>query len=68
MLPLIVGGAIALILIVVVGARLWAARSRRRPEAPVTEAEARAHALPLTKSVLWVGARPPARGRVDLDA
>jgi Tfp pilus assembly protein PilW len=66
-LPLIVAVALALILVGAVGARFWAVRSRRRPDAPVTEAEARAHALPLTKSVLSVRARPRAGGRVDLD-
>jgi hypothetical protein len=37
--------------------RLWAHRSRARPERPVTEADARAHASPLTRSVLSVTTR-----------
>ncbi|HYB28073.1 MAG TPA: hypothetical protein VEF89_15760 [Solirubrobacteraceae bacterium] len=55
LLPLVIAGAIALALLALAGVRLRAARSHRGLAPPVTEAEARAHALPLTKSVLSVG-------------
>ena len=53
--------AIAVFVLAVVAIRVWAHRSRARPERPVTEAEARAHASPLTRSVLSV----TPRGRAD---
>jgi hypothetical protein len=54
--PLIIAAAVALTLIALVGLlRFRAVRARRGLASPVTEAEARAHALPLTKSVLSVG-------------
>jgi uncharacterized iron-regulated membrane protein len=56
-LALILVAATALILLLVGGVRLWAARSRRKLDAPVTETDARANALPLTTSVLSVRRR-----------
>lgn len=64
-LALLSGAAIGLILLVLGGVRLWRARSRDRTDAPVTEADARAHALPLTKSILSVGPRAPDRDSAD---
>jgi len=52
-LPLIIAGAIALLALT--GLSFRSARSRRGLTPPVTEAEARAHAMPLSKSVLSVG-------------
>jgi hypothetical protein len=57
-LPLSVAAAIALALLTLAGARLRIVRARRRVDAPLTEAQARAHASPLTKSILSVGPRP----------
>ena len=59
--------AVAAFVLAVVAIRALAHRSRARPERPVTEAEARAHASPLTRSVLSVTRRPrPGRaGRSD---
>jgi hypothetical protein len=54
-LPLIIAVAIVLALLAFAGLRFRAMRARRGVAPPVTEAEARAHALPLTKSVLSVG-------------
>ncbi len=54
-LPLIIAVAIVLASLVIVGLRFRAVRSRRGLTPPVTEAEARAHAMPLSKSVLSVG-------------
>ena len=51
-LPLIIAGAIALLALTGLSFR---SRSRRGLTPPVTEAEARAHAMPLSKSVLSVG-------------
>ncbi len=53
--PLIIAAAIVLALLALIGLRVRAQRSRRGLAPPVTEAEARAHALLLTKSVLSVG-------------
>lgn len=51
----ILAAAIALALLLAVGGLRWRAVFRRRGLAPpVTEAEARAHAMPLTRSVLSV--------------
>jgi hypothetical protein len=62
----IIAGAIALGL-VALGCllRLRGVRSRRGLAPPVSEAEARAHAMPLTKSVLSVS--PSSRTRVGSD-
>lgn len=49
--------AIILLPLIVAGVGLWRVRSRRRTEAPVTEAQARAHALPLSTSILSVAPR-----------
>ena len=57
--------AIALVLLALAGVRLRIVRARRRVVAPLTEAQARAHALPLTKSILSVGPRPPDRDRFE---
>jgi hypothetical protein len=65
-LPLIIAAAVALVLLVLAGLRVRAARWRRRLAPPVTEAEARAHAMPLTKSVLSVGPSSRDRGTHDL--
>jgi hypothetical protein len=57
----------ATFVLAVVGVRAWAHRSRARAAGPVTEAQARAHASPLTRSVLSVTRQPrPGRaGRSD---
>ena len=57
--------AIAVVLIALAGVRLRIVRARRRFIAPLTEAQARAHALPLTKSILSVGPRPADRDRFE---
>jgi hypothetical protein len=62
-LPLIIAGAIALLALT--GLSFRSARSRRGLTPPVTEAEARAHAMPLSKSVLSVG--PSSSDRVTRD-
>jgi heme exporter protein D len=59
--PLIIALGIALALLALAGLLVRAVRSRRGLAAPVTEAQARAHALPLTKSVLSVGPSAPDR-------
>jgi hypothetical protein len=64
-LVFVAGVAIGLILLLLAGIRLWTARSRDRTHHPVTEADARAHGLPLTKSILSVGPRPPNRDDAD---
>lgn len=56
-LALIFVAAIAVTLLLLAGNRVWIARSRHRIYLPVTELEARAHALPLSKSILSVGPR-----------
>ena len=67
-LPLILAGAIALVVLVLAGMLLGrAARRRRGPYAPLTEAEARAHALPLTTSILSVTRQVGDRDRLGLD-
>jgi hypothetical protein len=60
--PLIVAATVALVLVALAGL-LWlrAVRARRGLAPPVTEAEARAHAMPLSKSVLSVGRSSPDR-------
>jgi cbb3-type cytochrome oxidase subunit 3 len=67
-LALIFAAGLALLFVALGGGWFWALRSRRRPDVPVSEAEARAHALPLTTSVLSVGPRPPDREPVGLDS
>ena len=62
-LPLIIAGVIALLALT--GLSFRRARSRRGLTPPVTEAEARAHAMPLSKSVLSVG--PSSSDRVTRD-
>jgi hypothetical protein len=64
-LQLIIAAAIVLAFLGLAGLRFRTARWRRRLTAPVTEAEARAHAMPLTKSVLSVG--PSARDELAED-
>jgi hypothetical protein len=54
-LALIIAVAIVLALLALVGLRFRAVRARRTLAPPVTEAEALAHAMPLTKSILSVG-------------
>ena len=61
-LPLIIAGAIALLALTGLSCR--SARSRRGLTPPVTEADAQAHARPLTKSVLSVD-HSPRRARRD---
>jgi len=65
-LPLIIAVAIVLASLALAGLGVRAVRARRGVAPPVTEAEARAHALPLTKSVLSVG--PSSDDRVARDA
>ncbi len=60
-LPVLLAAVVALFLLAVMAVRVWAHRSRAQPEA-VTEAAARAHASPLTRSVLSVSPRPRPRG------
>jgi hypothetical protein len=60
-LPVTLFVAIAIFVLAVVAVGVWAHCSRARPETPVTEAEARAHASPLTRSVLSVSPRGLAR-------
>ena len=55
--PVILAVVVGIFVLAVVAVRVWALRSRARPERPVTEAEARAHASPLTRSVLSVTSR-----------
>ena len=66
-LPVILAVVVAAFVLPVLAIGVWAHRSRARPERPVTEAEARAHASPLTRSVLSVTRQPrPGRsGRPD---
>jgi hypothetical protein len=49
---------VAIFVLAVVAVRVLARRLRAQPERPVTEAEARAHASPLTRSVLSVTSHP----------
>jgi hypothetical protein len=63
---MIIALGVALGTLALAGLLVRAGRSRRGLAAPVTEAEARAHALPLTKSVLSVGPSP--RDGVSRDA
>jgi len=55
--PVILAVVVGMFVLAVVAVRVWASGSRARPERPVTEAEARAHASPLTRSVLSVASR-----------
>jgi hypothetical protein len=52
-LPVMLAVAVGLFLLVVAAVRVWAGRARGA-QTPVTEAQARAHASPLTRSVLSV--------------
>jgi hypothetical protein len=67
-LPVMLAAAAGVFVLAVIAVRVWAHRSRARPERPVTEAEAQAHASPLTRSVLSVTPRPRSgtRGRSDM--
>ena len=58
--PVMLAAAVALFLLAVIAVRVWAHHSRAQPET-VTEAQARAHASPLTRSVLSVSSRPRPR-------
>ena len=60
-LPVMLAAAVVLFLLAVMAVRVWAHGSRAQPET-VTEAAARAHASPLTRSVLSVSPRPRPRG------
>ena len=53
-LPLIIAVAVPLVLLALAGLRVRAVRWRRRLPPPVTEADAKAHSMPLTRSVLSV--------------
>ena len=53
-LPLIITVAVLLALLALAGLRVRAVRWRRRLPPPVTEADAKAHSMPLTRSVLSV--------------
>jgi hypothetical protein len=66
-LLVMLGVAVATFVLAVAAIRVWAHRSRARPERPVTEADARAHASPLTRSVLSVTrrSRPGRPGGAD---
>ena len=57
-LPLIIAGAVLLVLLALAGLRVRAVRWRRRLPPPVTEADAKAHSMPLTRSVLSVSPSP----------
>lgn len=65
-LPVMLAAAVALLLLAVMAVRVWAHRSRAQPET-VTEAAARDHASPLTRSVLSVSPRRLTRGPGDAD-
>jgi uncharacterized iron-regulated membrane protein len=66
-LPVMLAVVVAIFMLGVVAVRMWAHRSRTRLERPVTEAEARAHASPLTRSVLSVTSRPRPGGSDGAD-
>jgi len=53
-LPLIIAVAVLLVLLALAGLRVRAVRWRRRLPPPVTEADAKAHSMPLTRSVVSV--------------
>ena len=65
--PVILAVVVGIFVLAVLAVRVWASRSRARPERPVTEAEARAHASPLTRSVLSVTSRPRPGGADGAD-
>jgi len=56
--PVMLAVVVGIFVLAVLAVWVWALRSRARPVRPVTEAEARAHASPLTRSVLSVTSRP----------
>ena len=64
-LALTFAATIVVVLMALAGVRLRIVRSRRRVVAPLTEAQARAHASPLTTSILSVGPRPQHRGDAE---
>jgi len=66
-LPVIVAAAVAIFVLAMVAVGVRVHRSRARPERRVTEADARAHASPLTRSVLSVTtrSRPDRPGGAD---
>jgi len=66
-LPVILAVAIGMLVLAVIAVRVWAHRSGARPDRPVTEAEARAHASPLTRSVLSVTSRQQPGGPEGAD-
>jgi len=53
-LPLIIAAAVLLVLLALAGLRVRAVRWRRRLPPPVTEADAKTHSMPLSRSVLSV--------------
>jgi len=53
-LPPIIAVAVLVVLLALAGLRVRAVRWRRRLPPPVTEADAKAHSMPLTRSVLSV--------------
>jgi hypothetical protein len=57
-LPVILAVAAALVLLAVVAVGVWAHWARVRRQTPVTEAQTRAHASPVTRSILSVSPRP----------
>jgi peptidoglycan/LPS O-acetylase OafA/YrhL len=56
--PVVLVVVVAIFVLAVVAVRVVAHWLRARSAPPVTEAEARAHASPLTRSVLSVTSRP----------
>ena len=66
--PVMLAVVVGIFVLAVLTVQVWALRSRARSERPVTEAEARAHASPLTRSVLSVTARPRPGGGDGADA
>ena len=65
--PVMLAVVVGIFVLAVMAVRVWALRSRARSERPVTEAEARAHASPLTRSVLSVTSRPRPGGADGAD-
>ena len=66
-LPVMLAVAVGVFLLAVVAVRVWARRAGGALT-PVTEAQARAHASPLTRSVLSVSPRPRCDRRSGADA
>lgn len=65
--PVVLAVAVGLFGLTVIAVLVWVQRLRTRPQTPVTEADARAHASPLTTSVLSVSPRPEPGGRGSTD-